>query len=203
MRRGHPDYKGSSFNVFIKWEDGSQSYEPLDAMAADDPLLCMLVQTISWIPLTGFRHIATAITKKRNEITSMIHQYHVSKGKGTHGTILKFGIQVPCNVKEAYKLDAKNGNTKWQDAMKEEIDARSMFITFIDHGKIPYLEGYKNTIVHFVFDVKHDLRHKASCCWRPPYRPQYRWHLLWCCQSTNYAHCYHCRRNEQSKDYGW
>jgi hypothetical protein len=33
--------------------------------------------------------------------------------------------------------------------------------TCIDHGKIPYLEGYKNIIVHFVFDVKHDLRHKA------------------------------------------
>ena len=82
----------------------------------------------------------------------MVHQYHVSKGKR---------IQVSRNVKEAYELDAKNGNTKWQDAMKEEIDALLMFITFIDHGKIPYLEGYKNIIVHFVFDVKHDLRHKA------------------------------------------
>jgi hypothetical protein len=44
---------------------------------------------------------------------------------------------------------------------KEEIDALLMFITFIDHGKIPYLEGYKNIIVHFVFDFKHDRCHKA------------------------------------------
>jgi hypothetical protein len=91
----------------------------------------------------------------------MIHQYHVSKGKQTHGPIFKFGIQIPRNVKEAYERDAKNGNTKWNDAMKEEIDALLLFITFIDNGKIPYLEGYKNIIVHFVFDVKHDFCHKA------------------------------------------
>jgi Reverse transcriptase (RNA-dependent DNA polymerase) len=46
--------------------------------------------------------------------------------------------------------------------MKEEINALLMFITFIDHGKIPNLEGHKNIIVHFVFDVKHDLCHKAG-----------------------------------------
>jgi hypothetical protein len=33
--------------------------------------------------------------------------------------------------------------------MKEEIDALLKFVTFIDHGKIPYLEGYKNIIVNF------------------------------------------------------
>jgi hypothetical protein len=51
----------------------------------------------------------------------------------------------------AYELDAKNGNTKWQDAMKEEIDALFMFITFIDHGKIQYLEGYKKYFSSFCF----------------------------------------------------
>jgi hypothetical protein len=44
-----------------------------------------------------------------------------------------------------------------QGAVKEEIDALLMLITFIDHSKIPYLE----CIVHFVFDVKHHLCHKA------------------------------------------
>ena len=55
IKKGHPDHKGSSYNVLVKWEYGSQSFEPLDAMAADDPitLLCMLVLIISWIPLAG------------------------------------------------------------------------------------------------------------------------------------------------------
>jgi hypothetical protein len=156
----------------------------------------MLVQTISRIPLAG------TITKERNKIRSMIHQYHVSKGKRTHGPIFKFGIQVPRNVKEAYKLDATNGNTKWQDAMKEEIDALLMFIAFIDHGKIPHLEGYENIIVRLVFDVKHDLHHKS--------RLVAGGHLTDPNTDGTYSgvvnlqtHCHHCRRNEQSKDYGW
>jgi hypothetical protein len=133
IKKGHP--KGSSYNVLVKWEDGSQSYEPLDAMAADDPITLALyacannlLDTPGW---KRFRHIATAITKECNKIRSMIHQYHVSKGKQTHGPIFKFGIQVPRSVKEAYELDAKHGNTKWQDSMKEEIDALLMFITFM------------------------------------------------------------------------
>ena len=34
------NYKGSSFNVKIQWEDGSQSWEPLDIVRRDDPVTC-------------------------------------------------------------------------------------------------------------------------------------------------------------------
>jgi hypothetical protein len=37
--------------------------------------------------------------------------------------------------------------------MKEEIDALLMFITFMDHGEIPYLEGCKNILVHLVLTL--------------------------------------------------
>jgi Reverse transcriptase (RNA-dependent DNA polymerase) len=57
-------------------------------------------------------------------------------------------------------LDKKNGNTKWQDAMQEEINSLLDYSTL--KGKIKYLRGYKNIHVHFVFAVKHDLRHKAG-----------------------------------------
>jgi hypothetical protein len=73
----------------------------------------------------------------------------------------QFGIQVPRNVKEAYALDAKNGNTKWQQAMQEEIESLNEYNTFQDKGKIKFLDEYKRIVVHFVFAVKHDLRHKA------------------------------------------
>jgi hypothetical protein len=78
IRKGHPDHKCSSFNVLVKWEDGSQSYEPLDEMAADDPItLALYARANNFLDTPGwkrFRHIATAITKER----SKIHQYHVS-----------------------------------------------------------------------------------------------------------------------------
>jgi hypothetical protein len=73
----------------------------------------------------------------------------------------QFGIQVPRNVKQAYELDNQNGNTKWADAMKEQIDSLQKFNKFKDMGKIPFLADHKKIIVHFVFAVKHDLRHKA------------------------------------------
>ena len=34
----HPDYKGSSWNVRIKWTDGSLTWEPLNLIAKDDPV---------------------------------------------------------------------------------------------------------------------------------------------------------------------
>jgi hypothetical protein len=58
-------------------------------------------------------------------------------------------------------LDKKNGNTKWQDAMQEEIKSLLDYSTFEDKRKIKYLTGCKNIRVHFVFAVKHDLHHKA------------------------------------------
>ena len=45
--------------------------------------------------------------------------------------------------------------------MQEEINSLLDYSTFEDKGKIKYLTGYKNIRVHFVFAVKHDLRHKA------------------------------------------
>jgi hypothetical protein len=64
------------------------------------------------------------------------------------------------NLVKIYELNAKNENTKWKDAMKEEVDALLMVFTSIDHGKIPYLVGFKN-YSSFSFDVKQDIWHKA------------------------------------------
>jgi Reverse transcriptase (RNA-dependent DNA polymerase) len=91
----------------------------------------------------------------------MVHRYNVSKGKRIKGTIYKFVIQLPRNVKVAYDLDNKNGNIKWSDAMNEEISSPLEFSTFKDLVEIAHLDEHNNIIVHFVFNVKHDFRHKA------------------------------------------
>jgi hypothetical protein len=38
IKSDNPDYKGSSYNVLEKWEDGSESYEPLDQVIQDNPV---------------------------------------------------------------------------------------------------------------------------------------------------------------------
>ena len=76
----------------------------------------------------------------------------------------KYGFEVPKNYAHAMALDARNKNTKWKDAADLEIKQIYDYKTFIDHGhhtKSSPPSGYKKIRVHFVFDVKHDGRHKA------------------------------------------
>jgi hypothetical protein len=60
------------------------------------------------------------------------------------------------------ELDDKNGNTKWHDTTKLELDQINEYDTFKDIGKgIHPDNGYKKIEVHLVYAVKHDGRHKA------------------------------------------
>ena len=42
LKKGDPGYNGSKFNVLIEWETGELTYEPLDVIAADDPVTCAI-----------------------------------------------------------------------------------------------------------------------------------------------------------------
>jgi hypothetical protein len=61
------------------------------------------------------------------------------------------------------ELDAKNNSTLWHDAIKKEMDQIAEYGTFCNLGRgatVP--SGYKKiTVCCLVFDVKHDLCHKA------------------------------------------
>ena len=75
----------------------------------------------------------------------------------------KFGVQVPLKVKQTLALDWKNGKTKWQDAIRTELgqlDEFRVFMLLAEGETLP--EGYKRIPYHIVFDVKFDLRYKAS-----------------------------------------
>jgi hypothetical protein len=102
-----------------------------------------------------FRHLIWYCkTKTPMEITR-VHQASTSPT----GIKYKFGIQVP---KNAIKLDKKNGNNLWEEAIKTELKQLTDYETFIvlDSGEdIP--KGYQKIPYHIVFDVKYDLRHKA------------------------------------------
>ena len=60
------------------------------------------------------------------------------------------------------KLDQLNGNRMWRDSEALELGQVDEYETFDDRGKdAPAPEGYKRIRVHFVYDIKHDGRHKA------------------------------------------
>jgi hypothetical protein len=60
---------------------------------------------------------------------------------------------VPKTVKEALKLDKKNGNTLWADAIAKEMkDVRVAFNILPDGQSAPI--GYQKLPCHMTFDVK-------------------------------------------------
>ena len=74
----------------------------------------------------------------------------------------KFGIRVPCGLREAVKIDISNGTTHWKEAVDREINRIMEYNTFHVLGisdRPP--EGYSFVTLHLVFDVKHDLWRKA------------------------------------------
>jgi hypothetical protein len=42
LKRKDQTYKGSSYNVLVEWEDGSQTDEPLDIIIRDDPVTLVI-----------------------------------------------------------------------------------------------------------------------------------------------------------------
>ncbi len=69
--------------------------------------------------------------------------------KRTH----KFGIEVPETLKEALKLDKKNGNKFWADAIAKEMkDICIVFKILLDGQSEPI--GYQKIPCHMVFDIQ-------------------------------------------------
>ena len=68
---------------------------------------------------------------------------------------------MPKTVKEAAELDAKNGDTKWMDAiLKEMTNVRVTFDILKDGNRAPIV--HKQINCHLIFDVKmEDFRRKA------------------------------------------
>ena len=42
LATSHPNYNGSSYNLRIEWEHGEITNEPLNIIAADDPVSCAI-----------------------------------------------------------------------------------------------------------------------------------------------------------------
>jgi hypothetical protein len=96
----------------VKWEDGSEYYEPLDQIIRDDPVT--LAKYAKQHHLLSkpkrLKHVATKLINSASGINHM--SLNISADIHRKGPVFQFGIQVPRNVNDAYDIDAKNGNTK-------------------------------------------------------------------------------------------
>lgn len=74
-------------------------------------------------------------------------------------------MEVPKSVEEAKRIDQKNGNTLWMDAVRLEM--RNVRIAFEEYdGDVNKLIGYQEITGHLVFDVKlgENFWRKARYC---------------------------------------
>jgi hypothetical protein len=86
------------------------------------------------------------VLKRRNRIIAAVNKRHAKKG-------FQFGIEVPDSVASAIRIDRKNGNTLWQDAIKTEMDTVKIAFRIVEEGEV-IPPGYQQISCHLVFVVK-------------------------------------------------
>ena len=75
-------------------------------------------------------------------------------------TTHKYGIEIPKDLEDAERIDRKNNNTFWRDAIDKEMRDIGVAVDILDAGVKPP-PGYSKTSGHLVFDVKMDFTRKA------------------------------------------
>ena len=116
------------WKLLIKWKDKSKAWINLTDMKEAHP-----VETAEyarargilnepafawWVPYTlRKREVIRAAVK--NRIRKMAHKY---------------GIEIPRDVEHAHKIDSRNGNTMWWDALKKEIYNVGVAFEILDEG---------------------------------------------------------------------
>ena len=155
------EWKGSQFNVLVLWENITITDEPLRLIAKDDPVsVATYAYENDLLETPGWKH-PRHIVKNQKEFGRMTKQAALKSIN--KAPIYMFGAQVPRTFHESRFLDARNGNTKWQDAEICEPDQLNEYGTSEDKGKeVKPPDGHQRINVHFVYAVKHDLKCKAG-----------------------------------------
>ena len=76
----------------------------------------------------------------------------------------KYGIEIPHNWSDIVRIDQAAGNTLWAEAVKKEVAAliHHGCFHFVESGAFkPKKDEYQYCHLHFVYEVKTDLRQKA------------------------------------------
>jgi hypothetical protein len=113
------NWKGSKWNVLVRWDDGSETWEPLNMMIAEDPVTCAsyakhnnLVELSGWNSLRKYA--------RRTKVLEWHIKQAVMKAQ-RRAPIYKFGVRVPRDHKEAVLLQEQQGHKKWTDAEAIEL----------------------------------------------------------------------------------
>jgi hypothetical protein len=155
MKVRMPTTKG--WEICIQWKDGSTNWIELKDVKNSYPVQLAEYAVGNKIQdEPAFAWWIPKVIKKRHRILSATKSKYWLR---TH----KYGIEVPKSVDDAKRIDTKNGNTVWWDAiMKEMKNVRIAFEKFKGNEReLP--PGYQQIKCHMIFDVKlgENFRRKA------------------------------------------
>ena len=171
LKKHDPKYKGSSYNVLVDWDDKTQTWEPLNTMAKQDPVtLARYAYDNGLLNEPGWKFLRR--TAKRQRFLNVIINA-VKRRKDPNQVKYKFGVRVPRTFSEAMALDKENGTTVWADAVHRELDQLFSYKSFRDIGPggFPGPE-FKKIKIRFVFDVKADGRQNGRLVARGDMTPE-------------------------------
>ena len=122
------NYKGSKYNVMVEWETGEMTEEPLSLITADDPVACAIcAKKHDLLHLDGWKRLKH-IAKNQKQLARAINQSKIRQVR--RSAVYQFGFLIPKDYKEALQLDEQNGNSKWYDATKLEMDQINEYKVF-------------------------------------------------------------------------
>jgi hypothetical protein len=115
---GHPNYNGSPYDVQVHFENYMVSFEPLNVIAADDPVSCASHGRDNDLPdKQEWKHFnAIAKQKKMFCIASQAEPWSFQTSER-----YMYGFEVPCNFDDTVRINAEYGNTQWADTTSLEI----------------------------------------------------------------------------------
>ena len=146
----------------IEQENGEITLEPLAVIGANNLVICAIyAKECNLLDKPSQKQFAR-FAKQEKKLLRLQNQAKLYSF--CNAPRHKYSYELPRNknYEHALELDKKNGNTKWRDTVKLELEQQQDYEIYKDLGlsrKPP--SSYKKIYTHFVFDVKHDRRHKA------------------------------------------
>ena len=154
--------------LLVQWKMGEEEWIPLNILKESNPVEVAefaVSRNIDrepafcwWVPYT-LRRRDRIIASVRARVRKMSHKY---------------GIEVPNNVAEALRIDERNGNHFWRDAINKEMENLKVAFDILPDGKDPP-PGYTKSSGDMVFDVRMILERKARWVKDGHWTPEPSW----------------------------
>jgi hypothetical protein len=155
-KRGNRRLRKSTagWKLLVLWKGGNEQWIPLKDLKESNPVeVAEFAKSRGIDDEPAFKWWVPYTLKKRDRIIAAVNS---RVKKSTH----KYGIEIPATIEEAMKLDEKNGDSRWNDAIKKEMFNVSIAFQILGDGESPP-PGWKQSSGHIIFDVKMDFTRKA------------------------------------------